>query len=71
MFHLLKEDHQQLGYFALITLYYIFHHSYVKLKEELPQHYEQETVLAIHRKLYSSKLLRIVIFSVLITLHIN
>jgi hypothetical protein len=36
MFHLLKEDHQQLGYFALMIIFYLFSHSYVKLKEELP-----------------------------------
>lgn len=72
MFHLLKEDGQQLGYFALLTIYCLFHYSYVTLREELPPKYEEEeTVLTWHRKIYSSKYLRMLIFAVLITLHLN
>lgn len=71
MFHLLKEDGQQLGYFAVMTLFLMFSNSYVSLREELPRAREEEKTLAIHRQVYSSKWLRMLVVGVLITLHVN
>ena len=34
MFHLLKEDQQQLGYFAILIIFYFFSNSYRSLAED-------------------------------------
>jgi len=33
MFHLLKEDNQQIGYFTIVSLYIMFNFNYLKLGE--------------------------------------
>ncbi len=71
MFHLLKEDGQQLGYFAVMGLFLIISHSYVSLREELPRERQEEKVLAVHHQIYSSKWVRMLFLAVLITLHVN
>lgn len=71
MFHLLKEDGQQLGYFAIMTLFLMISSSYVSLREQLPRERTEEKTLAIHRQVYSSKWLRMLVFGVMITLHVN
>ena len=71
MFHLLKEDHQQLGYFAIVAIYYLLHSSYVGLKTSIETNKLEERVVKWHNKLYPGKSLRFLIIGIFLALHIN
>lgn len=70
MFHLLREDGQEFGYFGLIGLYFLFGTSYTLLREKYKEAKEEERTLEWHRKIYEKKIFRFLFVVVAITLHL-
>lgn len=67
----MKEDHQQLGYFAIVVIYYLLHSSYVSLKTSIETNKLEERVVRWHNKIYPGTSLRFLIIGIFLALHIN
>jgi hypothetical protein len=72
MFHLLKEDHQQIGYFILLSLYFMFSYEYIQITEKIDslQNKEESKVIKLHKKWYNNKYRTIAFYLIFVILHI-
>jgi alpha-1,3-glucosyltransferase len=70
LFHLLREDGQEFGYFGIVGLYFIFSTSYTILREKVQETEADEMTLDWHSKLYENKLCRLLFVVVAVLLHI-